>query len=289
MPPDSFAISQPLTTRFAPSPTGRLHPGHAFSALTAFRTAQETGGRFLLRIEDIDFTRCRPEFTAGILEDLEWLGITWETPVRVQSQHIDEYRSAADCLLQQGLLYPCFCTRKEIQQEIAAAGGAPHGIDGPLYPGTCRRLSDAERRQRIDTGTEYALRLNLQAALQTGRQSLTWHDRREGIQTARPELLGDVVLVRKDIGCSYHLAVVHDDALQGVNCIIRGQDLFEATHLHRLLQSLLQLPTPEYLHHELRCDSTGRRFAKRDSSITLQSLRNQGVTSADVRQMLGFG
>ena len=199
------------TTRFAPSPTGYLHLGHAYSAL--FAAEQAAGGRVLLRIEDIDRGRCRPEFERAILEDLAWLGVAWEAPVRRQSEHMDNYRQALDRLAEQGLLYPCFCTRKDIQQEIAAAAGAPHGPDGPLYPGTCRRLPESARADRIDRGDAFALRLDIAGAADAAGP-LAWRDIDRGEQTARPEIFGDVVLARKDVPTSYHLAVTVDDALQ---------------------------------------------------------------------------
>lgn len=277
-----------LTTRFAPSPTGQLHKGHAFSALTAFDLARRSGGRFLLRIEDIDPTRCTRENAEQIFEDLAWLGIRWETPVRFQSEHRGDFAAAADRLAARGLLYPCFCTRTDIQREIERAGHAPHGSEGPLYPGICRRLSGEERAKRLAAGTPHALRLDLEKALDVTGRDLVWVDSRKGAQPARPELLGDAVLVRKDIGTSYHLAVVVDDGLQGITDIVRGVDLFEATHLHRILQALLGLPVPAYHHHELLTDAAGNRLAKRDRAITLRSLRESGVSAAALRAELGF-
>ncbi len=282
-------MTSAIVTRFAPSPTGQLHLGHAYSALFAFESAQRTGGRFLLRLEDIDFTRCRREWETSLLEDLAWLGIRWESPVRRQSEHVSEYSAVAESLRHRGLLYPCFCTRKDIQREVDAAGGAPHGSEGPLYPGLCRDLSEDERQIRITAGESFALRLNLKLATKVAGRELEWIDLDQGPQTARPELLGDVVLVRKDIGCSYHLAVVCDDALQGVTRVTRGLDLFEATHLQRLLQELLGLPTPEYHHHHLIRDPSGKRLAKRDEAETLHSLRTRGVSPSDIRKSLGFG
>ncbi len=277
----------PLTvTRFAPSPTGFLHLGHAYSALFAYEAARKSGGRFLLRIEDIDFTRCRPEFETALLEDLAWLGLQWELPIRRQSEHLSDYHAMADVLKKRDLLYPCFCTRKDIQREIDAAGGAPHGSEGPLYPGICRRLSEDERQSRIAGGESFALRLDLHHALEVAGDDLEWSDLGQGLRKIQPELLGDVVLVRKDIGCSYHLAVVCDDALQGVTRVTRGMDLFEATHVHRLLQALLGLPVPEYDHHQLVCDASGKRLAKRDEAETLRSLRERGVSPAEIRQRL---
>lgn len=275
-------------TRFAPSPTGSLHKGHAYSALLAQGFARERGGRFLLRIEDIDPTRCTAENTLGIFEDLAWLGLEWETPVRHQSEHRDDYASAARSLAERGVLYPCFCTRRDILREIERSGQAPHGSEGPLYPGLCRDLSDDERAARLAAGEPHALRLDLAKALTLTGPDLVWCDACEGPQTARPERLGDAVLVRKDIGTSYHLAVVHDDALQGITDIVRGVDLFEATHLHRLLQALFGYPVPTYHHHPLLTDPEGQRLAKRDRAITLRSLRESGVTAADLKRELGF-
>ena len=282
-------MSSTIVTRFAPSPTGLLHLGHAYSALFAFEAARRKGGRFLLRIEDIDFTRCRREFEVAILDDLAWLGIAWETPVRRQSDHRHEYVTVAEQLRVRGLVYPCFCTRKDIQREIQAAGAAPHGPEGPMYPGLCRSLSADERQSRITSGESFAMRLDLNRALAEAGDHLEWTDLERGLQKAQPEILGDVVLVRKDIGCSYHLAVVIDDALQGVTRISRGDDLFEATHVQRLLQALLGLPTPEYHHHALICDPDGKRLAKRDEAETLRSLRSRGHSALDLRRRLGFG
>jgi glutamyl-Q tRNA(Asp) synthetase len=273
-----------IVTRFAPSPTGYLHLGTAYSALFAYEAARAANGRFLLRIEDIDLTRCRPEFEAAIYEDLAWLGLTWETPVRRQSEHLAEYAEDVARLGEQGLVYPCFCTRAEIQAEIARAGAAPHGPEGPLYPGTCRHLDPAERDRRLAAGLAYALRLDVANALaRTG--PLTWHDRAHGLVEAKPQELGDVVIARKDILVSYHLAVTHDDHVQGVTLVTRGEDLFAATHIHRLLQALLGLDAPEYHHHPLVRGRDGRRLAKRASAPTLRALREAGHSPAEVRQM----
>ncbi len=272
-------------TRFAPSPTGRLHIGHAHSALFAARAA--AGGRLLLRIEDIDAGRCRPEFEDGIYQDLEWLGLAWGSPVRRQSDHMDDYRAALERLDAIGLIYPCFCTRKEIQAEIARAGHAPHGPDGPLYPGTCKGLEPEERGGRLESGEAHALRLDMQkAAASTGALSFT--DRAAGRIEVDGPGCGDVVLARKDTPTSYHLAVTVDDALQGVTLVTRGQDLLHATHVHRVLQALLDLPEPAYHHHELLTGADGRRFAKRDRSLTIQVLREAGESPAGVRAMAGF-
>ena len=276
-----------IVTRFAPSPTGLLHLGHAFAALFAEARASVPGGRFLLRVEDIDPTRCRPEFEAALLEDLAWLGLVWEEPVRRQSEHMADYRAALTLLESEGLVYPCFCTRREIAAEIAAAAEAPHGPDGPVYPGICRALTEAERRERIATGVPFALRLDMAEARRRAGP-LTWTDRARGPQDARPEIFGDVVLTRKDTPASYHLAVTVDDARQGVTLVTRGEDLFAATHVHRLLQALLGLPAPAYFHHRLLVGADGQRFAKRARSLTLRSLREAGRTPAEVRTMAGF-
>ena len=282
-----MSISPAIVTRFAPSPTGRLHLGHAYSALFAEAAARQPNGRFLLRIEDIDPARCRPEFEQGILEDLAWLGLQWETPVRRQSDHLGDYRAALERLESAGLLYPCFCSRKEIQAEIARAVVAPHGPEGPLYPGTCRALSASERKSRISLGRPYALRLDVAAGLaRTG--PLTWQDLDRGVILAEPRLLGDVVLGRRDAPASYHLAVSLDDDLQGVNLVTRGEDLLAASHIHRLLQSLLDLATPAYRHHRLLTDDKGERLAKRDGAMTLAALRQAGHAPAEVRAMTGF-
>ncbi len=270
-----------FTTRFAPSPTGPLHLGHAYAALFAFDAARRSGGRFLLRIEDIDPTRCRPAFTQAILEDLAWLGLRWEEPVRHQSAHFGDYQAALTRLDAMGLLYPCVCTRREIEAEIAAAGHAPHDPEGTPYPGTCRT------RVIADDGAPAALRLNVAAALKrTG--PLTWFDAEAGRIAADPMPFGDVVLARKDAPASYHLAVTVDDAIQGVTLVTRGTDLFAATHIHRLLQALLDLPVPSYHHHRLLTDASGRRLAKRDRAITLASLRSAGKTPTEVRAMAGW-
>jgi len=276
-----------VTTRFAPSPTGLLHLGHAYSAAFAHHCARVAGGRFLLRLEDIDAGRCRPQFDAAILQDLAWLGLGWDGEVRRQSQHLDEYRRVLTGLDQRGLLYPCFCTRKDIEAEITRSGHAPHGPDGVLYPGLCRHLSAAERQDRMAAGQSFALRLDMALAVARAGK-LSWRDLDEGVQTAQPEVFGDVVLARKDTPTSYHLAVTWDDALQGVTLVTRGRDLFEATHVHRLLQALLDLPVPDYRHHGLLTDENGRRYAKRDRSLTIASLREAGHSPEQVRALAGF-
>jgi len=280
-----------VITRFAPSPTGLLHIGHAYSAQFAMAEARRLDGRFLLRIEDIDTSRCQPEFEAAIAEDLAWLGLDWETPVRRQSEHLGDYQRALDELERLGLLYPCFCTRKEIIAEIEAAGHAPHDIPpgqaGPFYPGTCRDLNAGERDRRIGANDPFSLRLHMaRASAQAGH--LRWRDLTRGGIEAEPEIFGDVVLARKDTPTSYHLAVTIDDYLQKISIVTRGEDLFAATHVHRLLQELLGLDVPDYRHHRLLTNENGRRFAKRDRAVTIASLREAGKTPAEVRSIAGW-
>jgi len=277
-----------FVTRFAPSPTGLLHRGHAFSALTAYRAAQEAGGRFLLRIEDIDATRCRPEYDAAILEDLAWLGLEWETPVRRQSEHLADYHAAIESLRERGLVYRCFKTRKEID-----IGRAPHA---PAVAYVGAPLPAEEEAERLERGEAFAWRLSLAAARDAlgGFEGLTFVEERAGpdgetgVIQARPEIAGDIVLARKDVGVAYHLAVVHDDALQGVTHVIRGVDLFEAAHIQRLLQALLGYATPTYRHHGLLLGPDGKRYAKRDRAQTLRELRAAGMSAAELRAELGF-
>jgi glutamyl-Q tRNA(Asp) synthetase len=269
-----------VITRFAPSPTGYLHLGHVRSALEGWRAAHETGGRFLLRLEDIDQTRCRPEFADAIVEDLAWLGLDWDGPIRRQSEHFDDYRAALARLEQAGLLYPCFCTRRAIQAEIDRAGGAPQGEMGAPYPGTCRHLGATERAEKCAEASDYALRLDVAAAIaRTG--TLAWCEAGRQVE-AHPAALGDVVLARKETPMSYHLAVTVDDALQGVTLVTRGADLFAATHIHRLLQALLGLPPPRYRHHPLLTDAAGLRLAKRDRALTIRAMRRAGMMPAEV-------
>ncbi len=279
-----------FVTRFAPSPTGWLHRGHAFSALTGWAAAREAGGRFLLRLEDIDTARCRPEFSDGIFEDLAWLGVTWETPVPRQSTRGAAYVAAIDALRSRGLLYRCFRTRKETMADI---GRAPHGAAAPVTPGP---LPAAEESERLARGDPWAWRLSLDASRQSlgGFEALCFVEEGEGPRgergaiAARPGTAGDVVLARKDLGVSYHLAAVVDDAHQGVTHVIRGRDLLEAAHIQCLLQALLGLPTPIYRHHPLILRPDGKRFAKRDTAETLRELRAQGVPAAALRAELGF-
>ena len=274
-------------TRFAPSPTGYLHKGHAFSALTAFEAARAAGGRFILRMEDIDFTRCRPRFEAAIYEDLAWLGIAWEDPVLRQSEHLDDYLAALDRLRAEGLAYRSFKTRKQI---LEAMMSAPHG---PLEGYRGAPLAANDEQARLAAGEPFAWRLDL-AAAERRAGPLTFFEAGEGPAGERglipvnPSGAGDIVLARKDVGVAYHLAVVVDDARQGVTEVIRGQDLFEATHVQRVLQALLGLPEPRYRHHHLMLGADGRRLAKRDAAESLRMMRARGVEPADVRRALGF-
>lgn len=278
-------MTESVISRFAPSPTGRLHLGHAFSALCAHDLARANGGRFLLRIEDIDPGRCRPEHVAGIVEDLRWLGIGWDEPPLFQSARLPLYAAALDRLKAAGLVYPCFCTRARVAAEIAASAAAPHGPDGALYPGICRALGEDERTARISAGEAHAWRLDAaRAAALAG--PLDWHDATAGTVVATPAIHGDVVLARKDAPASYHLAVTIDDAAQGVTDVVRGRDLFAATHVHRLLQALLGLPVPRYHHHGLLRDARGERLAKRAGSSTLASMRADGVDAAELVRRL---
>ena len=274
------------TTRFAPSPTGLLHIGHAFAALTAERRA--AGGRFLLRLEDIDPGRCRPEFAAAIAEDLHWLGLRWEGEVRVQSRHLAEYAADLAVLERRGLVYPCFCTRAAIAAEMADAAHAPHDPDAAkLYPGTCRVLPPAERADRIAAGERHAWRLQADRAIREAGP-LTRHEDGEEDVPCRPERFGDAVLGRKDAPAAYHLCVTHDDAAQGVTLVTRAADLLPATDLHRLLQALFGWPAPRYAHHRLLTDGDGQRLSKRTGAPSLRSLREAGASPAAIRARLGF-
>jgi glutamyl-Q tRNA(Asp) synthetase len=279
-------------TRFAPSPTGYLHLGHAFAAMVA----RNSGDHFLLRIEDLDQGRAREEFAAAIFEDLNWLGLKWREPVLRQSGRRNAYREALNRLAADGLTYPCFCTRKEIAEEIARASEAPHlsgfaamgpaGQDGPLYPGTCRFLSDDERQARLTSGAPYVLRLDVaKAAAKTGPLTFVEYGKR---CPADPLRFGDIVLARKEAPAAYHLAVVMDDAFQGVTLVTRGEDLLPATAVQRLLQTLLGLPEPHYAHHRLILDDQGRKFSKRDQAVSLRALRAAGVTLTDIFARLGL-
>lgn len=280
-----------FVTRFAPSPTGLLHLGHAYAALTAFDAARSVGGRFLLRIEDIDLTRCRPAFEAAIYDDLSWLGLRWEQPVRRQSEHFADYQAALDRLRAHGLLYRDFRSRRELAEGIASA---PHA---PLVPVTDAAPPPDAEQAFLDEGRPFAWRLSLARARQRlgpAWEALTFVEEgagpngERGVIRAQPELQGDVVLARKDVGVAYHLAVVLDDALQGVTHVIRGEDLFEASHIQRLLQALLGLPTPVYRHHSLLLDETGRRLAKRDGAPALRDLRARGLSASEIRARVGL-
>jgi glutamyl-Q tRNA(Asp) synthetase len=271
--------------RFAPSPNGYLHLGHAYSALLNAKMARERGGRLLLRIEDIDIARCRPEYERAIYEDLAWIGLKWEEPVRRQSEHLAEYARALDHVRDRRLIYPCFCTRGDILRAIAGCTDWPRDPDGsPLYPGTCRDLDAAEREARLASGERAAWRLDMERAVGIiGR--LTWSEFELGdverAIPAEPQAWGDVVLARRDIGTSYHISVVVDDAQQGITDIVRGKDLFASTSVHRLLQVLLGLPEPRYHHHELITDASGHKLSKSRGSPTLRDLRGIGMTPED--------
>lgn len=285
--------------RFAPSPSGELHLGHAYSALFTQGKARELGARLILRIEDIDFLRCRAEFTDAIFRDLEWLGLTWEEPVRIQSAHMDDYRSALARLDAMGLLYPCFATRGDIARAIEGNPDHPRDPDGsPVYPGLSKSLSPEDRDRRIAAGEPHALRIDMARALEAAAAKtalpLTFRELEAGpagetgTLEADPAVWGDVVVARKDIGVSYHIAVVTDDALQGVTHVTRGHDLFPATAIHRLLQVLLGLPEPVYMHHGLIRDDTGRRLSKTARDQSIASLREAGVTAQDIRRQFNI-
>ena len=274
-------------TRFAPSPTGKLHLGHAYSALYSEKIARENNGKFIVRIEDIDKTRCKKQYVDCILEDLNWLGVKWCDEVLIQSTRIEQYQLASKKLLSLGMLYPCFCTRKEIASNSDVANRKLHNENNSLYPGTCRNLSDEEVSEKIRKRIPYSLRLNsAKAKEKVGK--VYWSDHLSGLHEVDYDVMGDVVIVRKDIGTSYHLAVTVDDDFQGVNLVTRGLDLFESTHVHRVLQSLLDLDIPEWSHHELIRDSAGKRYSKSDQSLSLEKLRESGVSAKDIRKDLGF-
>jgi len=288
-------LNKPATTRFAPSPTGLLHLGHAVAALVAHDTAAQTSGQFMLRIDDSDASRCRPEFETAIYEDLHWLGLNWRPHVRRQSGHLPDYQAALDRLRGMELVYPCFCTRKEILREAASAQDAPHGDEGPRYSGACRTLGPSERRARLEAGAAIALRLDCAKAMAKTGGQLDFYEHgagpegQTGLIEARPDRLGDIVLARTGNdgveNYSYHLSVCVDDAAQQIGCVTRGRDLFFATHMHRLLQTLLGLPAPEYLHHALAVDAAGKRLAKRHDALSLRQLREQGMTPEQVCMM----
>ena len=270
-----------IVTRFAPSPTGELHLGSAYSAWVGWHRAREAGGRFLVRIEDIDIRRCRREYEQAILADLRWLGLDWDGAVRRQSDHFADYGQTLDQLAARGLIYPCFCSRADIARELTASAEAPHGPDGPLYPGTCRHLSAADRRLRLSVGEEHCLRLDAaKAAALVGPYQFV--DETRGRIEGRAVLMGDFVIARKDTPTSYHLAVTVDDHLQGITLVTRGEDVFPSTHVHVLLQKLLGCETPLYAHHKLLTDAAGRRFAKRDRDRTIRAMREAGLAPQQV-------
>jgi glutamyl-Q tRNA(Asp) synthetase len=274
-----------VVTRFAPSPTGDLHLGHAYAAVFASKRARRSGGRFLVRIEDIDAGRCRELFVERNLEDLRWLGLTWEEPVLRQSARLPLYAAALERLRMLGVVYPCFCTRKAIRAEIRAAGGAPHAdVIGRVYPGTCRTLNAARAAELVEEGKSWALRLDSARALRLAGE-IDWIDRRHGRHPVNSQKVGDVVVGRKEFPASYHLAVVVDDAAQGVTLVTRGEDLLAATHVHRVLQALLDLPVPEWWHHPLCRDAGGRRLAKRAGDVSIRTLRDKGLNAAEVLRM----
>lgn len=283
----------PFITRFAPSPTGYLHLGHAFSALTAIAAARDAGGSCLLRIEDLDEGRSRPAFEAQILEDLAWLGYTPPAPPLRQSSRGGAYATALSRLRAQNLLYRCFRTRKEVLAEISAAPHNPPGADGPVFVGA--PLAPSEEAEMLAAGRPFAWRLSVASAVQTLAAPLTFFEEgsgpegETGAMGVRPDLFGDFIVARKDVGASYHLACVVDDAHQGVTCVIRGEDLFASAHPQRLLQALLGLPAPVYRHHRLICDDAGRRLAKRADSLSLKALREAGVSPQEVRARIGLG
>lgn len=281
MPP----ASEPVVTRFAPSPTGHLHLGHIYAAQVARDFAIRHGGTFLLRFEDIDITRVRPHFYQEMEEDMLWLGLEWHGTALRQTDRTSAYEGVLEKLKRLGVIYPCFCTRKDIERELSTITRAPHGPEGPLYPGTCRNLTGSESARHLTNGESPAWRINAARAKELCGP-LFFTDLIHGKTAVEHELLGDTILARKDIGTSYHIAVVTDDAYQGVSHVTRGKDLLPSTHLHRVLQTLLQLPEPRYLHHDLIADSEGKRLAKRHESLSIRSLRDTGLSPSEVIAML---
>lgn len=274
------------STRFAPSPSGRLHVGHVLAAVEARKLADELGGLCRLRIEDIDLQRCRPEYAEALLDDLAWLGLRFDGEVMVQSSRMEIYRQALERLKSMGVLYPCFCTRKEIAERLAEMPRAPHGSACDAYPGTCRAMRQSEREERLAAGEAHAWRLDCRR-VQEMTGSLEWLDLNAGVQVCEPSRLGDVILARKDFPVSYHLAVTMDDAEQGMTHVTRGMDLFESTNVHRVLQALLDLPVPVWKHHRLLCDENGKRLAKRDGARSLESLRSAGMEPGQLLTSIG--
>ncbi|ACK52193.1 glutamyl-tRNA synthetase class Ic [Methylocella silvestris BL2] len=280
------------TFRFAPSSNGLLHLGHAYSAALNFDLAQSTGGRMLLRIENIDVERCRPEFEQAIYDDLRWLGLSWELPPRRQSEHFADYANALERLRALGVAYPCFCSRGEIMAAVACKPDWPRDPDGsPLYPGLCKHLSPSERARRLAGGRSAAMRIDMAAALAHVGFQLDWLERSPSgagasRRPATPAIWGDAIIARRDIKTSYHIAVVTDDALQGVTDVVRGEDLYMATHLHRLLQTLLDLPAPTYRHHRLLRDASGQKLSKSLRAKSLRALRQEGLSPQAARESL---
>lgn len=277
-----------IVTRFAPSPTGLLHLGHAYAARIAHDRARAAQGRFLLRIENIDATRGRAEYEAAIVADLAWLGIVWDGPVRRQSEHLPDYAGVLEALRARGLLYPCFCTRAQIAREVARSGIAPHGPDGLIYPGTCARLPPESAEARVAAGAPHCWRLRTERAVrETG--PLAYEEEGVGVVVCDPLAFGDVVLARKDCPGSYHLCVTHDDWSQGVTLVTRGVELRAATDIHRLLQALMGWPAPRYAHHPLLTDAAGAKLSKRSGALSLRHLREAGVTAEEALRRLGRG
>jgi glutamyl-Q tRNA(Asp) synthetase len=273
-------------TRFAPSPTGHMHLGHVFSALFSYEAAKKLGGKFILRIEDIDSQRSSKVFEESIYEDLEWLQIKYSTDIRYQADHMDDYKGAIKELRKLDMVYPCFCSRSDIKAEIMRAGNAPHEEETSIYPGTCRRLSKEERIKKIAIGTSFAWRLNIRAAAKK-LGNLVWRDLRLGKHTVPVGTMGDVVLARKDVPTSYHLSATLDDHIQRIGLVTRGEDLVSATHVHKIIQSLLELKSPIYLHHPLILDSKGVRLSKRTRAQTVKSLKTSGLKRNDVIDLFG--
>ena len=273
-------------TRFAPSPTGHLHLGHIFSAFFAFEASKILGGEFIVRIEDIDPQRSRAHFEKSIFDDLDWIGIKYRKDIRRQSEKMSDYKAAIEELDRLNIIYPCFCTRSEIQAEILRAGNAPHGIDHSIYPGTCRRLSKSEKEKKIKQNKNFAWRINIRAAAKKVGK-LFWNDIRLGQHEVPVGIIGDVVIGRKDVPASYHLASTLDDHLQNIGLVSRGEDLVESTHIHRLLQSLLGLKTPVYFHHPLVLDSNGVRLSKRTRALTIKSMKAKGKSANEIINLFG--
>ena len=273
-------------TRFAPSPTGHMHLGHVFSALFSYEAAKKLGGKFILRIEDIDLQRSGKIFEESIYEDLEWLQIKYSKDIRHQSEHMDDYKSAIKELQKLEMVYPCFCSRSDIKAEIMRAGNAPHEEESPIYPGTCRRLSKEERIEKLSIENNFAWRLNIRAASKK-LGGLVWNDLRLGKHTVPVGTIGDVVLARKDVPTSYHLSATLDDHIQRIGLVTRGEDLVSSTHIHKIIQVLLELKSPIYLHHPLILDSKGIRLSKRTRAQTVKSLKASGLKKDDVIDLFG--